>query len=333
VSVRVGIVGVGVMGADHARILSSQVSGTTIQAVYDTDLARANAIADETNAQAVFADAAALVRDPGVDAVLVASPDHTHKDLALACIEARKPVLCEKPLAPTVAECIEVISAESKLGRRFVQIGYMRRFDPAYVEMKSSLLMGSIGAPLMLHCVHRNATAPSWFDSKMAISNSAVHEFDIARWILDAELTGIQVFQPKAAKRESPGAPMFLVIETSKGQLVNAEIFNSAMYGYDVRGELVCEKGTVSLRAPAHTETNVNLTRGIAYPGDWRPRFADAYRLQAQAWIKAIQSGTTVGASAWDGYAAAAAAEAGLQSLAESRCVSIRLIEPPALFR
>lgn len=332
-SVRVGIVGVGVMGADHARIFASQVPGATIQALHDADAARAHAIADEVGAQTVAADAIALVRDPSIDAVLVASPDHTHKDLVLACIEARKPVLCEKPLAPTAGDCLEVIAAETTLGRRLVQIGYMRRFDPAYAAMKSSLLGGSLGAPLMFHCVHRNVSAPSWFDSKMAVSNSAVHEFDIARWVLDAELTGIQVFRPKSAGTGSPGAPVFLVIETSGGQLVNVEIFNSAAYGYDVRGELVCEKGTVCLHAPAHIEINSNLSHGSAYPADWRPRFADAYRLQAQAWIRAIESGTAVGASAWDGYAAAAIAEAGLQSLAEARSVEIRLVERPALYR
>ncbi len=121
-SVRVGIVGVGVMGSDHARILASQVPGAKVQAVYDADPTRAKAIADETGAGAVTADPAALIQDSTVDAVLVASPDHTHKQLVLACIAARKPVLCEKPLAPTVAECLEVVAAESKLGRRLVQI-------------------------------------------------------------------------------------------------------------------------------------------------------------------------------------------------------------------
>jgi myo-inositol 2-dehydrogenase/D-chiro-inositol 1-dehydrogenase len=166
----------------------------------------------------------------------------------------------------------------------------------------------------------------------MAVSNSAVHEFDIARWLLEAELTAIQVFRPKAAAQSSPGAPVFLVLENAKGQLVNIEVFIDATYGYDVRGELVCEKGTVSLRAPVHTETSANLAHGTAYPADWRPRFADAYRLQAQAWIKAVTTETQAGASAWDGYAAAAVAEAGLQSLAENHSVAIRLVEKPALF-
>jgi myo-inositol 2-dehydrogenase/D-chiro-inositol 1-dehydrogenase len=333
VSVRVGIVGVGIMGADHARVLASHVPGAVLQAVTDADPARAKAVADETGAQSVAADPMALIRDPQIDAVLIASPDATHKALTLACLEAGKPVLCEKPLAPTAAECREVLAAETKLGRRLVQVGYMRRFDPAYVEVKTAMQSGRLGAPLMFHCVHRNVAAPSWFDSRMVVSNSAVHEFDIARWMLDAELAAIQVFRPKAARADSPGAPVFLVLETARGHLVNIEVFIDATYGYDVRGELVCEKGTVSLAQPSRTEINLDRAHGGAYPADWRPRFADAYRLQAQAWIAAIAGNAGAGASAWDGYAAAAVAEAGLQSLAENRSVPIALIEKPALYK
>jgi myo-inositol 2-dehydrogenase/D-chiro-inositol 1-dehydrogenase len=323
------------MGSDHARIFASQVPSTAIQAIYDADPARAKSIADEIGAGKVFSDAVALIQDAAVDAVLVASPDQTHKDLTLAAIAAGKPVLCEKPLAPTPAECLEVLAAETKSGRRLVQIGYMRRFDPSYVEMKAGLKSGRLGGALMFHCIHRNVAAPSWFDSRMAVSNSAVHEFDIARWMLDAELTGITVFRPKPARGSSPGAPVYLVLEAATGQLVTVEVFNDAAYGYDVRGELVCEKGTVALRAPLRTETNAELVQGTAYPVDWRPRFADAYRLQAQAWINSIRRGgsTNDGASAWDGYAASAVAEAGLLSLAEGRRVAIQLADRPALYR
>jgi myo-inositol 2-dehydrogenase / D-chiro-inositol 1-dehydrogenase len=333
VSVRVGIIGVGVMGADHARIFASQVPGAAIDVLYDADPARAKSVAEETGALRIADDPFALISDPAIDAILVASPDATHKELTLACIAARKPVLCEKPLAPTASECLEVMAAEVTAGIRLVQVGYMRRFDPAYVEMKGRLRSGQLGKALMLHCAHRNVSAPSWFDSKMAIGNSAVHEFDIARWLLDAELTGIQVFRPRAASSSSPGAPVFMVLETSGGQLVDIEIFIDAAYGYDVRGEMVCEKGTISLRSPVHTETNADRNQGTEFPADWRPRFADAYRLQAQAWIRGIASGTpAAGAGAWDGYAAAAVAEAGLQSLAEQRQAVVRLAGKPNLY-
>jgi myo-inositol 2-dehydrogenase/D-chiro-inositol 1-dehydrogenase len=184
----------------------------------------------------------------------------------------------------------------------------------------------------MLHCFHRNVSAPAWFDSKMAISNSAVHEFDAARWVLDAELTAIQAFRPTVASTNSSGQPVFLVLQTSQGELVNVEIVNNAGYGYDVRAELVCEKGTISLRSPIRTEISSDLTQGIDYPADWRPRFADAYRLQAQAWINAILSGTSVGAGSWDGYRAAAVAEAGLQSLEDGRKAVVPLLDRPTLY-
>jgi myo-inositol 2-dehydrogenase / D-chiro-inositol 1-dehydrogenase len=118
-----------------------------------------------------------------VDAVLIATPDATHGALAIACIEAGKPVLCEKPLAPTSAECLRVIEAENRARKRLVQVGFMRRFDSAYVEMKSTLKKGVLGTALMFHCLHRNVSAPSFFDSQMAITNSASHEFDIARFV------------------------------------------------------------------------------------------------------------------------------------------------------
>src|SRR5262245_9483370 len=100
-SVRVGVIGVGTMGGDHARILVSQVPGATLRALYDADPARARTVADETGAQTIATDPLDLISDPAIDAVLVSSPDGTHKELALACIASGKPVLCEKPLAPT----------------------------------------------------------------------------------------------------------------------------------------------------------------------------------------------------------------------------------------
>lgn len=331
-TVRLGIVGVGVMGADHARTIASQVAGATIRSIYDANQERARQIADEVGAADLAGDPRHLIDDPQVDAVLIASPDATHKELTLACVAARKPVLCEKPLAPTSSECLELIEAELAAGRRFIQVGYMRRYDPSYVEMKNHLAAGQLGKPLMFHCVHRNVAAPPWFDGGMAIANSAVHEFDIARWLLAGELTAISIFRPANISRQSPGAPVFLVLDSAGGSLVTIEVFNDAAYGYDVRGELVCEKGTVELQRPVHGVVNHALSQGTAYPLDWRPRFQDAYRLQAQGWIEGIKTGKPNGASAWDGYAATRVAEAGLRSLKSGLREEISAVPIPKLY-
>jgi myo-inositol 2-dehydrogenase / D-chiro-inositol 1-dehydrogenase len=254
--------------------------------------------------------------------------------LTLACVAARKPVLCEKPLAPTSRECLELIAAEVAGGKRLVQVGYMRRLDPSYVEMKNHLASGRLGRPLMFHCVHRNVSAPPWFDGGMAIANSAVHEFDIARWLLSGELTAISVFRPGSPDGATPGAPVFLVLEGAGGVLVTIEVFNDAAYGYDVKAELVCEKGTVELQRPVASVVNHALSQGAGYPEDWRPRFKDAYRLQAQNWIQAIHAGKPAdGASAWDGYAATLVAEAGLRALKSGQREAVAVEAMPGLYR
>ncbi|QIG52029.1 Gfo/Idh/MocA family oxidoreductase [Nordella sp. HKS 07] len=331
-TISVGIIGTGVMGADHARILASQVAGVRLHAVTDTDPGRARSVADATGADHVAANPMALINDPGVDAILIASPDQTHRELTLACLAARKPVLCEKPLAPTARECLDVLAAEVALGRRLVQVGYMRRFDPAYVEMKATLQSGRLGRPLFFHCIHRNLSAPPWFDSRMAITNSAVHEIDIARWLLEDELESIQVFRPSTSDPLGEVSPVFLVITTAQGRIVNVENNNNGGYGYDVRGELACEKGSVSLHSPVNSEISINLVRGTSYAPDWRQRFAQAYRQQLQAWVNSVTTGVAVGASAWDGYAASTAAEAGLKALAEGLPSRITMEPRPALY-
>jgi myo-inositol 2-dehydrogenase/D-chiro-inositol 1-dehydrogenase len=225
-----------------------------------------------------------------------------------------------------------VIAAEVKVGKRLAQIGFMRRFDPAYIEMKQALTMGAIGPALMMHNFHRNVSAPSNFTGQMAITNSAPHEFDIARFVLDADYDSITAFRPEFRDSGKAGAPVFMVLKTIAGQLVNVEINNNAAYGYDVRGELVGEKGSVFLRSPVATELNVRLQAITTYAEDWRPRFAEAYRLQNGAWLKSIETGRPAGASAWDGYAATLVAEAGVRSFESGAPVKVAAVVKPTLY-
>jgi myo-inositol 2-dehydrogenase / D-chiro-inositol 1-dehydrogenase len=242
-----------------------------------------------------------------------------------------KPVLCEKPLSQDVAECLRVLQAENALGKRLVQVGYMRRFDPPYMEMKDRSTRGGFGAPIMMHNFHRNVSAPAFFTGQMAITNSAPHEFDIARFVLGAEYSAVSAFQPST---EGDGVgPVFMVLRTEKGQLVNIEVNVNAGYGYDVCCELVCEHGSISLRAPVQIETHLALGATAHYAPDWRPRFADAYRLQDHAWLRSIESGVPTGASAWDGYVASFTAQRAVEALRAGREIEIRYAERPGLYR
>ncbi len=330
-SLRIGIIGAGVMGADHARIFAEEVPGTNVQVICDADQVRARTIADATGAISVTHDALAVINDAAVDAVVIAAPDKFHAPLTIACIAAGKPVLCEKPLSQATNECLAVLDAEEKRGQRLVQIGFMRRFDPSYTEVKSILTRGDLGKALLFHCFHRNVAPAYDFRAEMAICNSAPHEFDVARWMLDSDFKNIAVFRPPVGGET---APVFMVLETVAGQLVNIGVNISATYGYDVRGELVGEKGTASLRVPVHADVNLNLQQFSTYPADWRPRFVEAYRQQNRAWVKSIHSGKlNHAASAWDGYVSTAVAEAGVDALRTGKTVAVKQIAKPKFYQ
>ena len=149
-TVRIGLIGAGVMGADHARTIASGVGGAELTAVYDKDIDRARSAARSCGETRVAETADELIADPKIDAVLVPSPDETHASLAVACIGAGKPALVEKPLASTLDECRAVISAEMKGGRRLIQVGFMRRFDPGYLAMKEALAQNRLGGAALL---------------------------------------------------------------------------------------------------------------------------------------------------------------------------------------
>ena len=329
-TIRIGLIGAGIMGADHARLFAEEVPGTSLQFICDADAVRAKTIADDTGAQNVASDALAVIRDKNVDALVIAAPDQFHASLTIACIAAGKPVLCEKPLSQNLDECLMVLAAEERCGKRLVQIGFMRRFDPSYAEIKSLLTRGDLGKALMFHCIHRNVAPAYGFQASMAICNSAPHEFDVARWMLDSDFRSIAVFRPPAGGET---APVFMVLETIAGQLVNIEVNISATYGYDVRGELVGEKGTAFLRAPVHADVNLDLRQINTYPADWRPRFVEAYRRQNIAWIKSLNTGKpNIGANAWDGYCSTAVAAAGVEALHKGTTVAVKQIARPKFY-
>lgn len=331
---RVGMIGVGVMGAEHARLLSHEVSGAEVATVFDVDPLRAAAVAATSMAE-VHDDPMVLIKDDEVDAVVVASSDQTHEPFVLAAMAAGKPVLCEKPLAPDVVGCARILETEAELGQRLVSVGFMRRYDPGYEAMKHALATDRIGRPLMLHCTHRNAGGEQRPQDSMLISQSAVHEVDIARWLLGEELVAVTVYKPRrGANSRGTQDPLFLVFESVSGVLVDVEVFASAGYGYDVRCEVVADLGTVSLDAPPPTVLRSGGSEARVVPMDWRPRFADAYRRELQDWVTASRAGVPGGAaSAWDGYAATKAAEAAIGALESGDRRTMSLPDKPGLYR
>ncbi|MGW0135318.1 Gfo/Idh/MocA family protein [Streptomyces sp. NPDC003299] len=330
----VAVLGAGHMGADHIRRLDRVVSGARVAAVADPDTGRAKEAAAGIDGVSVHADAEAALDAPGVAAVLITSPGPAHEEALLAAFARGLPVLCEKPMVPDSAGALRVVEAEARLGRRLAQIGFMRRYDAEYQRLKSLLDGGTLGRPLMLHCVHRNVSSPPGFTSAMLVNSSVSHEIDAARWLLGQELTAVTVLRPRPSAGAPQGLadPQFVLFETERGALVDVEVFVNCGFGYQVRCEAVCEAGSARIGEERGTVVTTGGTAGVEVPQDYLVRFADAYDREVQAWVDATRAGRVTGPGAWDGYAASVVAEAGVRSLEDGGRVAVGLAPRPALY-
>jgi len=332
-TVHVGVVGVGMIGQDHIRRLTRVLSGVDVVAVSDVDGERARAVADGLRDAAVHATGEQLVADDRVDAVVVCSWGETHEQYVLAAIAAGKPVFCEKPLATTQDACRRILAAETAAGRRLVQVGYMRRYDAWYRALRAVVQGGSIGRPLLMHCTHRNPGVPPHYVAEMMVSDTAVHEIDMVRWMFGEEIVAAQVLTPRRNRNGGElRDPLVLLLEMESGILVDVEISVNIRYGYDIRGEVVGEEGTAELGEPSPVRVRRAGTVAEPVPADWREWFVRAYDVELQEWVDAVAGDGELGPSSWDGYAAAAVSDAGLTALRTGERVPVSLGDRPALY-
>ncbi len=318
-TVRIGVIGTGNMGADHVRSLLGHVRGSQVTVVTDYDPEVAARVAEEAGAR-VATDGHALIADPEVDAVIIASHDSTHHGYTMAAIAARKPVLCEKPLSPLLTECEEIVAAEAEAGGNLVSVGFMRRFDPAHTELKAALDAGTIGPVLRVTVASRNVVSHPDTTSESSVTNSLIHELDALPWLLGSPVVEVAWLAGRATGAVAAGVadPQLTLLRTADGTLSSVDVFLNADYGYDLRLELIGERGALSLADPARVVLDLARSRSTGYPLDWRPRYADAYRLELGAWATSVAAGApTPLATAADGLAAGRVADAVITSMHE----------------
>jgi myo-inositol 2-dehydrogenase/D-chiro-inositol 1-dehydrogenase len=327
----VGVIGAGGVGFVHCRTLALSCLRANLAGVADTTRGRAVEASCLGPHVPVFDDPIGMIHHPAVDAIIVASPDVTHERYVLACIEAGKPVLCEKPLASSVSGCERIVEREVSLGKRLISVGYMRRHDPSYIQLKNSVSSGHVGMPLLVASVHRNRALPTYINDRSLLLNSAVHDIDVMRWLLDDEIRTVKAHSPRA---ESPStSPIIIYMESASGVGGLVEVWLGADYGYETRCEVVGSGGTVMTTTPWPIESRINGTVQRRVPAGWLERFAQAYQHEVDEWAEAISTGRTPRlASAWDGYKATQVASAAQETLFLSEGAILECGSTPGLY-
>jgi myo-inositol 2-dehydrogenase/D-chiro-inositol 1-dehydrogenase len=332
---KIGVIGTGLIGAEHINRISRKLSGGRITAVTDVDAARARAAISGIPGAYAEKDDVAVIASPDVDAVIVASRGPAHAASVLKAIEAGKAVFCEKPLAATAAESKEIVEKEMAGGKKLVQVGFMRRYDKGYIQLKEIIAGGKVGAPLMMHCAHRAEGVDENYVTSMAVTDTAIHEIDCLHWLGGDQYATARVLFPKNTRHTHGGLkdPQIMILTTESGITIDIEVFVNCRYGYDIECEVCCEDATVKMPEPSFPTLRMAAKRSVEIETDWKRRFADAYDAELQDWINATKEGKVNGPTAWDGYLANVTADALVKAQETGRVEKIETGACPAFYK
>lgn len=331
---KLGIVGTGAIGRTHIERINTKLQGAKVVACADPAADFAKTIAEQYGL-AYFATGEEMIASPEVEAVIVTTGDDFHERYVMAAIKAGKFVFCEKPLAPQMDACKRIIDAEIAGGKMLVQVGFMRRYDPGYRQLKKHIEERTYGEPLMIHCAHRNYAVDENYTTPMAVDNTMIHEIDVLRWLLNEDYATAEIVFPKKTKysHEKLQDPQIMVLTTKSGVHIDVEAFVNCHYGYDIKCEVCCEEGIFNLPEPSNAMVRTKAARITPICEDWAQRFVEAYNVELQEWIDSSKAGRVDGPNSWDGYVGQTTAFFVAKARDTGAKVSIELEECPAFYK
>ena len=328
-----GVIGVGEMGRFHAETLRYHVSGARLAAVADANLARAKAVAAELGIDSFHQSVEELLARTDIDAVVISSPPKFHADAIRRAAAVGKHIFCEKPLTITLEDADDALDAVYEAGVA-LQVGHMRRYDPAYSDAKKRIEQGEIGRVVLFKSIGRDYQTPPSAAVQTDLNgtlfhDSSTHDFDLARWLTGDEVAEVHAYGGCLAIPEVKSQRGFdsgvVNLQFAGGAIGNVESFMDAKYGYDVRTEIVGTHGTIQVGYIRRTPTAVLTADGRTNDliTHWLDRFADAYRSELKDFVFNVLAGREVRVTGLDGRQSLAIADAAMRSHFERRPVQV----------
>ena len=326
---RFGLLGAGRIGQIHGHNVAG-MNGVVLAAVSDAMPDAAQKLASETGAAVM--PAAAVLSDPTIDAIMICTPTDTHADLIEQAMDAGKAVFCEKPVdlsSERIEACLTHIAKASKP----LMIGFNRRFDPHFSALKKRLDAGQAGALELVSIISRDPNPPPVGYVRRSgglFRDMMIHDLDMARFITGEEMVavhavGSSLVNPEIGKAGDVDTAAVLM-KTTSGVLVQISNSRRATYGYDQRIEVHGSLGM--LRAGNQHESTVEFAGAQGFLADpvqnfFLERYADAYRVELQAFIAAVKEGKQPSPSGLDGLKAQRLADAATRSAQTGQAVML----------
>jgi len=318
---RIGVIGVGGMGACHAGNIAD-LAGLELAWVADPHEAAGKQVANRLSTR-WLADGADGLDD--VDAVVIACPDRFHHRYTVAALDRGLPVLCEKPLTVELANASDIVDRERALGRRLVSVGFMREYDEAHRQVDAALR--TLGPVRHLRCVHRNTNTDARTIPQLLVE-SIIHDIHSVRWLGRSEIAAVHT---SVVMRGERATFVVLTCELANGAIATIE-FDDAATGYEVSVEVSADGGNVVMADPPRAIVRAAGQAAVTIGADWFSPFLGAYRTEMLAWRESLTMGVATGPSAWDGLATQAVVEAAARSAVQGHPVTVDMGAMPELY-
>jgi inositol 2-dehydrogenase len=338
-AIKIGLIGAGRMGRVYADTLSRMRADVVLTGVADQNASLARQTAEDYRISDWYSDYHQLLANSEVDAVVVATSTHTHVSVVVDAARSGKHIFCEKPLALDLAGCDQALAAVNAAGVKFM-VGFMRRFDPSYVKAKQLITEGAIGTPVMYKGVGRDPGCPDLKFAPRAVSGGlimdmGIHDFDLARWLMGSEVQSVStaggclVFPELAGVGDIDNAVINLQFEN--GAVGNIDVSRNAVYGYDIRTEILGSKGALTIQRERKSDTIIYTRAGVVHDTipAFMERFADAYQAEITEFAHALNEGRAPAVGGWDARAATAIGIGATISLDEHRVVNLEEVTSP----
>lgn len=332
--IRCAVLGLGRLGYWHAENLATKVPGAKLTKVVDPLAGRAEQVARELNVEKWSGDPDEAFKDDTIDAVVIVTPTSTHAEMITKAAQNGKHIFVEKPLTQKVDEADKVIEVVNK-NKVSCQVGFMRRFDPAYVEAKKRITAGDIGKPIYFKGVSRDGNVPPEEFIKYSggiFLDVAIHDYDIARFLMDDEVHSIQstgniIMESNRFMEKYQDVDQGLATLIFKsGAAGDVETTRVAPYGYDIRGEVIGTEGAIQIGSMRHNDIKLFTENQTSHDlvQDFPTRFSDAYLLEMIHFIDALRKGEQPLCTALDGKKALEISIAAKRSFDNGETVLLR---------